>query len=104
MVLQTWKESHTGSRKQECPVCTPLVYLWDPGDGCPGEQPASENLKFSSVLKLIILATYGIIQLQVLHGIYPNSTVPPNNNNSNVLRPMSRTHVQFPDPLFNESQ
>jgi hypothetical protein len=72
-------------------MCTPLVYLWDPGDGSPGEQPASENLKFSNFLKLYHSRHasphyYSIIQLQVLHGILSQfhwST----NNTSNVLKP-----------------
>ena len=89
MVMQTWKERRTGSGKKECPVCRP--YLWDPGEVDP---PASsrprEKIKFPNLLKLIILATYGIIQLQVLHGIQsPIHGSTNNNNTSIVLRPLS---------------
>jgi hypothetical protein len=108
MVMQTWKERRTGSGKKECPVCRP--YLWDPGEVDP---PASsrprEKIKFPNLLKLIILAAsshyYGIIQLQVLHGIYPNFTDPPTTS-SIVLRSssFSNSRQKFHDPLFNESQ
>jgi hypothetical protein len=58
-------------RKQECSVCTPLVYIWDPGDGSPGGKPASKIQKFKTSDNLNFLPH--------LHG----ST----NNNITVLRP-----------------
>jgi hypothetical protein len=56
------EEAHRNQESRKCPVCTPLVYLWDPGDGSPGSKSASKNSKFSHlrnlgiVVKVIILA------------------------------------------------
>jgi hypothetical protein len=88
--------------RKEYPVCLPSytsgIQEMDP--------PASSRpRKISNFRNFIILAAsshyYGIIQLQVLHGIYPTTrsyqtTTPAT---SSDLR--SRTHVKFPDPLFN---
>ena len=67
-------------REAGMPVCTPLVYLWDPGDGSPGGKPA---LKISNFQTFKIFANLDILVKSI------PTTCPTNNNISNVLRSSS---------------
>ena len=106
MVMQDLEEAHW---KQECPVCNPLVYLWDPGEVDP---PALRRPRKFQILRNlrnldIVVAFssrrasphyYGIITSykSVLHGIHPHSTVPPittTSASSSDLHP--RTYPKF---------
>jgi hypothetical protein len=91
------REAHR-SREEGMPCVPPLAYLWDPGEVDP---PASSRPR--KITKFSIFSTYhsrhasshyyGIIQLQVLHGIHPNSNVLPTTPamSSDLY---SRTHVK----------
>ena len=98
MVMQDLEEAHR-FREEGIPCVPPLVYLlWDPEEVDPPARSRprkSQNFKSPQTYRSCHASShyYGIIQLQVLHGIHPNSNVLPTTPamSSDLY---SRTHVK----------
>ena len=99
MVMQDLEREAHRSREEGMPCVPPLVYLlWDPGQLDPPARSRprkSQNFKSPQTYRSCHASShyYGIIQLQVLHGIHPNSNVLPTTPamSSDLY---SRTHVK----------
>jgi hypothetical protein len=100
------REAHR-IREEGIPCVPPLVYLlWDPGEVDPPASSRPQKIKKSNLLNLSFSPHhyYGIISYKSFTAFIPTPMFHQTTSamSSDLCR--SRTHVKFPDPLFNVSQ